>query len=62
MMQSLGFVNPLLYAAAATSPSAFRDMTVGDNRCGTLQCCEYGFDAAAGWDRWAGVWQAIVQR
>jgi kumamolisin len=43
-----GFINPLLYA----SPSALRDVTVGDNKVGSG---DIGYDAAAGWDACTGL-------
>jgi len=51
----LGFINQVIYA----SPSAFNDITSGDNKCGTCQqgtckCCG-GYDAAVGWDAVTGL-------
>jgi kumamolisin len=43
-----GFINPLLYA----SPSALRDVTVGDNKVGNGNI---GYDAAKGWDPCTGL-------
>jgi subtilase family serine protease len=46
-----GFVAPLLYSIAAHSPSAFVDITVGNNEVfGGLSCCTAspGFDLATG--------------
>jgi kumamolisin len=43
-----GFINPILYA----SPSALRDVTVGDNKVGSGNI---GYDAAAGWDACTGL-------
>ncbi|KAI0925655.1 hypothetical protein AcV5_008333 [Taiwanofungus camphoratus] len=46
----LGFLNPLIYAIGATVPSAFNDITVGNNPgCGTE-----GFNASIGWDAVTG--------
>ena len=37
-------------------PSAFTDITQGDNKCSTWQqCCDYGFYAQAGWDPVTGL-------
>jgi len=47
----MGFIAPFLYAAAASTPEAFNDITTGDNACGvgysldTVNCCEYSFAA-----------------
>jgi len=42
----LGFLNPLIYQTAVSSPTAFQDITSGHNPgCGTN-----GFTAIAGWD------------
>ncbi|OBZ70390.1 Tripeptidyl-peptidase sed2 [Grifola frondosa] len=47
----LGFLNPLIYAIHAATPSAFNDITVGNNPgCGTP-----GFNATKGWDPVTGV-------
>ncbi|KAI0638560.1 tripeptidyl peptidase A [Trametes polyzona] len=47
----LGFLNPLIYAIHALEPSAFNDITVGNNPgCGTP-----GFNATKGWDPITGV-------
>jgi tripeptidyl-peptidase-1 len=43
---TLGFLNPLIYKLAESTPSAFIDITQGSNGYG---CCA-GFNAAAGWD------------
>jgi len=42
---SLGFVAPLLYGVAASTPSAFHDVTLGGNR---LESCRPGWDFATG--------------
>jgi tripeptidyl-peptidase-1 len=44
--KTLGFLNPLIYKIAETTPSAFVDVTTGSNSYG---CCQ-GFNAAKGWD------------
>jgi tripeptidyl-peptidase-1 len=53
----LGFMNPLLYQMAAAQPSAFTDITVGDNKCtedGCASACK-GFYATKGWDPVTGL-------
>jgi len=52
----LGFLNPLLYQMAASTPSAFTDITIGDNTCTEGGCngCQ-GFYCAAGWDPVTGL-------
>lgn len=53
----LGFLNPVLYQMYADEPSAFNDITVGDNRCtedGCASSCK-GFNAAKGWDPVTGL-------
>lgn len=50
----LGFVAPWLYKTAAAHPEAFNDVTIGDNCCGELVCCPYGFSATKGWDAVTG--------
>jgi len=49
----LGFVNPVLYKMAAT----FNDITVGNNWCTEMQCCNssFGYEAAKGWDPVTGL-------
>jgi kumamolisin len=42
---SLGFAAPVLYGVAATTPSAFHDVTIGGNR---LESCGPGWDFATG--------------
>ena len=57
----LGFINPWLYAAAASHPEAFRDVTTGNNACGaggglsTAHCCSESFPASPGWDAATGL-------
>ncbi|KAI0355318.1 tripeptidyl peptidase A [Trametes cingulata] len=47
----LGFLNPLIYTIQALDPTAFNDITVGNNPgCGTP-----GFNATKGWDPVTGV-------
>jgi len=53
----LGFLNPLLYKIAAEQPSAFHDITVGDNKCTEYGCAStcQGFLATKGWDPVTGL-------
>jgi len=53
----LGFLNPALYALAASTPSAFNDITVGRNNCcaQAAVCCQYAFNATTGWDPLTGM-------
>jgi len=44
---TLGFLNPALYAY---NGSFANDITSGDNKCTTIQCCTQGFYTAKGWD------------
>jgi len=54
---TLGFVLPWIYQTAAKNPTAFFDVTVGDNT--VAGCCKSGqlsgFDCATGWDPVTGV-------
>jgi len=50
----LGFLNPLLYQLGAKS-GYFFDITVGNNKCTESSCCQYGFNAAPGWDATTGL-------
>lgn len=53
----LGFLNPLLYQIAEEQPSAYHDITVGDNKCtedGCSSTCQ-GFLATKGWDPVTGL-------
>ena len=55
-----GLLNPALYQIALSRPSAFSDITVGDNHCTGLQnsnytCCPYGFTATKSWDPVTGL-------
>ena len=56
-MPALGLVNPLLYKAAVEHPSAFRDITVGNNACGDYStgCCKHGYEACSGFDLVSGI-------
>ncbi|EQC42039.1 hypothetical protein SDRG_00882 [Saprolegnia diclina VS20] len=53
----LGFVNPYLYKLYDVCPHIFRDISVGNNKCGGhgQVCCDSGFSAAAGWDPLTGL-------
>eukprot|EP00029_Vermamoeba_vermiformis_P010654 TRINITY_DN5658_c0_g1_i1.p1 TRINITY_DN5658_c0_g1~~TRINITY_DN5658_c0_g1_i1.p1 ORF type:complete len:720 (-),score=191.89 TRINITY_DN5658_c0_g1_i1:67-2226(-) len=55
----LGFLNPLLYKIAEKNAAAFRDIVVGQNRCGaygiTPDCCAFGYFAVPGWDPMTGL-------
>lgn len=53
----IGFANPLLYTIWAAVPTAFTDITVGDNKCTEAGCatgCK-GWLAAKGWDPVTGL-------
>jgi len=54
---ALGFLNPLLYQAAAAHADAFFDVTEGSNRCleQGFGCCAEGFTACTGWDPVGGL-------
>ena len=51
----LGFVNPLLFKIHASHPSAFHDVTAGNNKCSSTCCGPSGFPAAEGWDAVTGL-------
>jgi len=53
----LGHIAPLLYKMAAQHPSAFTDVTVGDNKCTEAGCASscQGFMATKGWDPVSGL-------
>jgi len=55
----LGYLNPLFYEIAASTPNAFRDVVMGHNKCGVEDfqpaCCPYGFEASVGWDPVSGL-------
>eukprot|EP01006_Ploeotia_vitrea_P026171 TRINITY_DN59138_c0_g1_i2.p1 TRINITY_DN59138_c0_g1~~TRINITY_DN59138_c0_g1_i2.p1 ORF type:complete len:628 (+),score=323.17 TRINITY_DN59138_c0_g1_i2:94-1884(+) len=55
----LGFLNPLLYKAAAECTGCFTDITVGDNKCTEQGCGIFGnckgFECATGWDPVTGL-------
>ena len=53
----LGFLNPFLYQMYANKPSAFHDITIGDNKCtenGCAATCQ-GYECAPGWDPVSGL-------
>jgi subtilase family serine protease len=59
-----GNVNPTLYAVAASTPSAFHDITTGNNivpcgagtpNCPTTGTLQYGFSAGPGYDQVTGL-------
>jgi subtilase family serine protease len=55
---TLGFLNPLLYAVYDKDPTAFNDVTVGDNSCTESACpcpAKTGFGAIKGWDASTGL-------
>jgi len=59
----LGLLNPLIYQAAAASPSCFQDITVGDNKCteqGCAKACQ-GYLCTKGWDPVTGFGSPNVQ-
>lgn len=39
----IGFANPALYQMFASDPSAFNDITQGNNNCNRAYCCQYGW-------------------
>jgi len=54
----LGYLNPLLYQIKRDHPTAFNDITIGDNSCGTdkfVPCCDFGYPATTGWDAVTGL-------
>jgi subtilase family serine protease len=60
----LGNINPTLYSLAASNPSAFNDVTVGNNivpctsgstGCPTTGAHQYGFSAGTGYDQVTGL-------
>jgi tripeptidyl-peptidase-1 len=63
MLPPLGFINTLFYDIARRNPSAFNDVTIGQNRCGTYlfpdgsfpACCPHGYIAEIGWDAVTGL-------
>jgi tripeptidyl-peptidase-1 len=55
--QPMGFLNQWLYNLHSTTPSAFNDVTVGNNRCTADAniCCSRGYHAVVGWDAVSGL-------
>jgi tripeptidyl-peptidase-1 len=56
----VGFLNPTLYQLHAQNSPVFNDITSGENNCcagnpGQITCCQYGFNATAGWDPLTGL-------
>ena len=51
---TLGLVAPALYATARALPSAFTDITRGNNSC-SAACCGQGYSAGVGWDAVTGL-------
>jgi len=52
---SLGFLNYLLYQMAVDEPTAFNDITEGNNFCNRAYCFTYGYNATTGWDPVSGL-------
>merc|ERR1711907_466775 len=44
-----------LYQIHAKDPSAFKDITQGNNKCSEGCCGNYGFEATQGWDATTGL-------
>jgi len=60
----LGFLNPLLYQMYAAEPTAFTDVTSGDNKCtedGCFSSCK-GYYAAKGWDPVSGLGTPVASK
>merc|ERR1712039_921138 len=60
----LGFLNPLLYQMYKEAPTAFTDVTVGNNKCtedGCFSGCK-GYEAAKGWDPVSGLGTPVADR
>jgi len=54
--KGLGLLPPLIYAAAASTPACFQDITIGNNVCteqGCAKACK-GYQCAKGWDPVSG--------
>jgi len=61
--KGLGLLNPLIYQIAASTPSCFHDITVGNNKCteeGCAAACQ-GYTATKGWDPVTGWGSPNVQ-
>jgi len=52
-----GFLNPFLYQMYAAAPTAFTDITLGDNICDEYGCAKgcKGYYATTGWDPVTGL-------
>jgi tripeptidyl-peptidase-1 len=50
----IGFANPMIYQMWRDQPSAFNDITTGNNGC-TESCCIEGFYCSTGWDAVTGL-------
>jgi tripeptidyl-peptidase-1 len=59
-MSKMGFANPLLYSIWASTPSAFTDITIGNNKCTEESCCATGFSATTGWDAVSGMGTPVL--
>jgi len=60
----LGFLNPLLYQMYAEEPTAFTDVTIGDNKCtedGCFATCK-GYECAKGWDPVTGLGTPVATK
>jgi len=60
----LGFLNPFLYQMYAEEPTAFTDVTIGDNKCtedGCFSTCK-GYQAAKGWDPVTGLGTPVTNK
>jgi len=55
--KTLGFINPLLYKIAASTPTAFQTIQAGNNKCTEQACCQYGFleNPKGGWSPVTGL-------
>jgi len=52
---TLGFLNPVLYQAAAADVTTFKDIITGNNKCTEACCSTQGFEATKGWDPVTGL-------
>ena len=51
----LGFLNPLLYQAAAANPATFNSVNSGNNKGTIGTVCTYGYGAWNGWSPVTGL-------
>lgn len=58
----VGFINPAIYNLAMENPSAFIDINEGDNKCNRAYCCQYGWEAANGWDPVTGLGSPVFEQ